>query len=161
MAKPITPPALGSAIPGLRPVKYIIQPALGSRITQGSRMAWSCQCPGRVLLVALVDVEREAVADPRPVVQVGAGRMSDPLLQPVLGVVGAGVEEVPEPVVPAPPSRSRWCSRPTPAFGRREQVPLYSQVFRSRLVAWPCVTLKWRRSGFSSALSACRKKPCQ
>ena len=54
MAKPIAPPAFGSATPGLRAVKYISQPSpSGSRITQGSRIAWSCQWPGVYCLVAV------------------------------------------------------------------------------------------------------------
>ena len=54
---------------------------------------------GRVLLVAAVDVEREAVADAAPVVQVGRSRVPDPLLHPALRPARSGVEQVPEPVV--------------------------------------------------------------
>ena len=116
---------------------------------------------GRVLLVAVVDVEREAVADPRPVVQVGARShaRSAASARPRHGWcrcrTGARARRR-----PAPPSRSRWCSRPTPALRpARSVVPLCSQVFRSRLVAWPCVTLKCRRSGFAERLVGLQEEP--
>jgi hypothetical protein len=86
----------------------IHQPAVAIRVPHDPWVTHRAIMPERRREIGVVglrvrsfEVEAEPVADPRPVVEVVRGRVPDPLVLAVIGMGGAGVEQVPAVVVAA------------------------------------------------------------